>query len=185
MASILDIVQGLAQAASHGYDGYGVQTGDPENKVGLRRDEDLPITDRRLVDGFKVRFSADKMIISYHGECHMKEVHPRPQFENDIEQRFVDIVKFIKKEYRKLKIGSVPGLKEDGDADILVQSVSRQRNWVQAKKSYKISGTEGVDINGLPSNDKLETSIRSFLDKSSDKRPKNDKAGKNPETPGA
>jgi hypothetical protein len=185
MAGILDVVQGLAQAASHGYDGHGIQTGDPENKVGLRRDEDVSIHDRRLIDGFKVRFSADKMIISYHGEVHMREVHPRQQFENEIEQRFTDIMKFIKKEYRKLKIGAVPGLKEDGEADILMQSLSRHRNWIQAKKSYKITGVEGVDVHGRPSNEKLETSIRSFLDKSTDKRPKNDKAGKNPETPGA
>ena len=134
------------------------------------------------MDGFKVRFAADKMIVTYHGEVMMKEIHPRNQFENEIEQKFADILKYLKKEYRKITKDSV-NLKEDGDADIMVQSTSRVRNWVQAKKAYIIKGAEGVDKVGRPSNDKLEDSIRKFLDKSTTKKAKNDKAPANPDTP--
>ena len=97
MASILDIVKGLNQAASNAYDGYK----NMDDEIGLRREEGHPILDSRIVDGFRVRFSADKMIVTYQSDVSMKEVHPRNQFENEIEARFGDILKFLKKEYKK------------------------------------------------------------------------------------
>jgi len=181
MSSILDIVRGLGQAAANAYDGALDENGEPLS-VGLKREDGHPILDSRVIDGFSVRFSGDKMLVSYQGEVTMKEVHPRNRFENEIEQRFADILKFLKKEYRKINKGSVK-LTEDGEADILVQSTSRYRNWVQAKKSYKIGGVEGIDKLGRPSNDKLEASVKSFLDKSTTKKAKNDKAPANPDTP--
>ncbi len=181
MSNILDIVQGLGQAAANAYDGAHDENGEPLT-IGLKREEGHPILDSRVMDGFSVKFAGDKMLVLYQGEVTMKEVHPRNRFENEIEQRFADILKFLKKEYRKITKSSVK-LKEDGEADIMVQSTSRVRNWVQAKKSYKINGTEGVDKLGRPSNDKLETSVRNFLDKSTTKRAKNDKAPSNPDTP--
>lgn len=181
MANILDIVRGLGQAAANAYDGALDENGEPL-QVGLKREKGHLVLDSRVMDGFKVRFAADKMIVTYQGEVTMKEVHPRNQFENEVEQRFADILKYLKKEYRKITKQSV-NLKEDGEADIMVQSTSRVRNWVQAKKAYIIKGAEGVDKVGRPSNDKLEDSIRSFLDKSTTKRAKNDKAPENPDTP--
>ena len=181
MANILDIVRGLGQAAANAYDGALDESGEPL-QLGLKREKRHPVLDSRVMDGFKVRFAADKMIVTYHGEVMMKEVHPRNQFENEIEQKFTDILKYLKKEYRKINKDSV-NLKEDGAADIMVQSTSRVRNWVQAKKVYVIKGAEGVDKVGRPSNDKLEDGIRKFLDKSTTKRAKNDKAPANPDTP--
>ncbi len=181
MSNILDIVRGLGQAAANAYDGALDENGEPL-QIGLKREAGRGIYDKAALDGFKVKFSGDKMLVSYQGEVTMKEVHPRNRFENEIEQRFADIIKFLKKEYRKVNKGSVK-LTEDGEADILVQSTSRYRNWVQAKKSYKIGGAEGVDKLGKPSNDKLEASIKSFLDKSTTKKAKNDKAPANPDTP--
>ena len=181
MANILDIVRGLGQAAANAYDGALDESGEPL-QLGLKREKGHPVLDSRVMDGFKVRFAADKMIVTYHGEVMMKEIHPRNQFENEIEQKFADILKYLKKEYRKITKDSV-NLKEDGEADIMVQSTSRVRNWVQAKKAYIIKGAEGVDKVGRPSNDKLEDSIRKFLDKSTTKKAKNDKAPANPDTP--
>tara|TARA_B100000131_G_scaffold315162_1_gene353144 strand:+ start:647 stop:1195 length:549 start_codon:yes stop_codon:yes gene_type:complete len=181
MANILDIVRGLGQAAANAYDGALDESGEPL-QLGLKREKGHPVLDSRVMDGFKVRFAADKMIVTYHGEVMMKEIHPRNQFENEIEQKFADILKYLKKEYRKITKDSV-SLKEDGEADIMVQSTSRVRNWVQAKKAYIIKGAEGVDKVGRPSNDKLEDSIRKFLDKSTTKKAKNDKAPANPDTP--
>ena len=103
MASILDIVKGLNQAASNAYDGYK----NMDDEIGLRREEGHPILDSRIVDGFRVRFSADKMIVTYQSDVSMKEVHPRNQFENEIEARFGDILKFLKKEYKKVTKESV------------------------------------------------------------------------------
>ena len=180
MATILDVIKGLNQAASNAYDGYD----NMDEKIGLKREEGHPILDSRVIDGFKVKFSADQMIVTYHSEVLMKEIHPRAQFENEIERKFGDIVSYLKKEYRKVMKSSVT-LNEVAEADIMVQSTSRVRNFVQATKRYKIGGVEGVESLKQPSKDTVEDGIKKFLDLVSDKRPSNDKAPKNPETPEA
>ena len=117
----------------------------------------------------------------------MKEIHPRAQFENEIERKFGDILKFLKKEYKNINKTSV-SLTEDTDADILVQSTSRYHTWVQATKQYNIN-TDSADTVSLRrtsdrSIDKpFEKRFQDFLELSSDKRPSNDTAKKNPETP--
>ena len=178
MANILDIVRGLSQAAANAYDGYE----NMDEKIGLNREEGHPVLDSRLMDGFRVRFAADNLIVTYHGEVLMKEIHPRQQFENEIERRFGDIVKFLKKEYKKITKKSVT-LTEVAPADMLVQSTSRIRNWVQATKQYKIGGLEGVEPIGRSSKEALEDNIKKFMDLASNKRPKNDTSEKNPDTP--
>ena len=177
MATILDVIKGLNQAAANAYDGYQM-----DEEVGLRREEGHPLIDSRVIDGFSVKFSADKLIIGYQSEVLMKEVHPRPQFENEIERRFKDIVKYLKKEYKNITNSSV-NLTEVDEADILVQSTSRVRNWVQATKQYKIGGAGETESLKKPSSDKMEDGIKKFLELSTTKRPKNDKAPKNPDTP--
>jgi hypothetical protein len=177
MATLLDIIKGLNQAAANAYDGYEHM----DSKVGLRREEGNPIVDSRIMDGFRVRFAADKMVVSYQSEVLAKELHPRQQFENEIERRFGDIAKYLKKEYKNITQESI-GLTPDGETDILVQSTSRVRTWVQAAKQYNISGTDVPTVNE-PSKDSLEAGFKKFLDLSSTKRPKNDKAKKNPDTP--
>tara|TARA_A100001515_G_scaffold95289_1_gene76393 strand:+ start:1134 stop:1676 length:543 start_codon:yes stop_codon:yes gene_type:complete len=180
MATILDVIKGLNQAAANAYDGYD----NVDEKIGLKRDEGHPILDSRIMDGFKVKFSADNLIVTYHSEVLMKEVHPRAQFENEIERKFGDIISYLKKEYRKVMKSSVT-LNEIAEADIMVQSTSRVRNFVQATKRYKIGGVEGVDTLKKPSKETLDDGIKKFLDLFSDKRPSNDKAPKNPDTPEA
>jgi len=178
MATVLDIIKGLNQAAANAYDGYEHM----DSKIGLRRDEGHPILDSRLMDGFRVRFAADKLIITYQSEVMIKELHPRQQFENEIERRFGDIAKYLKKEYKKIMRETV-SLSPEGETDMLVQSTSRIRTWVQATKQYTIgSGAEAETLN-QPSSDSMEAGIRKFLDLSSDKRPQNDKAKKNPDSP--
>jgi hypothetical protein len=184
MATVLEIIQGLNQAAANAYDGYQ----NMDTKVGLRREEGHPILDSRVIDGFKVRFAADKMVITYQSEMRLEELHPRNQFENEIERKFQDIVKFLKKEYKNITKNSVT-LSEVAEADVMVQTTSRIRSWVQATKQYSIGGMEeAISLNRTSerSEDKpYEKRFRDFLELSSDKRPKNDKAPKNPDTPEA
>tara|TARA_R110000824_G_scaffold70544_4_gene180936 strand:- start:247 stop:804 length:558 start_codon:yes stop_codon:yes gene_type:complete len=183
MATILDVIKGLGQAASNAYDGYE----NMDDKIGLRREDGDPILDSRVIDGFNVRFAGNKMVLSYQSEVLVKELHPRNQFENDVERRLADIVKFLKKEYKIITKNSIT-LKEASDIDILVQSTSRARTWVQASKQYEISGmgaeTDPVRQNSEAAQDKaFEKQFKDFLDQSSNKRSPNDKAPKNPETP--
>jgi hypothetical protein len=183
MATVLDIIKGLNQAASNAYDGAGL-----EEEIGLNREEGDPILDSRVMDGFRVRFSADKMIVTYQAECMLKETHPRNQFENEIERRFVDIVKFLKKEYKNITRDSVT-LNETAPVEMMVQTTSRVRTWVQAKKQYTIGGMSEAVANRRDSEqdaDKpYEQRFRNFMELSSGKRPPNDTSSKNPDTPEA
>ena len=58
-SNILEIIQGLSQAAANAYDGAHderfVRDGEVK-KAGLQREKGCPITDRRVNDGFKVSF---------------------------------------------------------------------------------------------------------------------------------
>lgn len=173
MATILDIIKGLNQAAANAYDGYQHM----DEEIGLNREEGHPILDSRLMDGFRVKFAANKMMISYHSDVLMKEIHPRGQFENEIERKFGDIIKFLKKEYKIITRESVT-LTEDGDTDILVQSTSRVRTFVQATKKYNIGGDKDVISLKQPSKDEMEAGIKKFLELSTTKRPTNDKRPK-------
>ena len=52
MAKLLDVIQGLAQAAANSYDGALDEDGNPI-EIGLKR-EDKNMYKRNLADGFKV-----------------------------------------------------------------------------------------------------------------------------------
>jgi len=182
MSNILDVIKGLNQAAANAYDGSEI-----DEEIGLKREQGHPVLDSRVIDGFRVRFAANNMIVSYQSEMRLEELHPRNKFENEIERKFADIAKFLKKEYKNITKGSVT-LSEDTDADILVQTTSRYHTWVQAKKQYNIGSESGDTVSLRKTSDRsidksFEKQFKDFLDKSSDKRPSNDTAKKNPETP--
>jgi len=183
MANVVDIIRGLNQAAANGYDAYN-----PDVEIGLKREEGHPILDSRVIDGFRVRFAANKMFVTYQSEMRLEELHPRNKFENEINQKFADITKFLKKEYRKIMKEGVT-LSKEGEADILVQTTSRVHSWVQATQQYNIGGMDDVvsvrKISDRSIDKGFEKQFKDFLEQSSDKRPSNDKSSKNPDTPEA
>jgi len=183
MATVLEIVRGLSSAAARSYDAYEI-----EEEIGLKREEGHPVLDRRVIDGFRVRFAADKLIVTYQSEMRLEELHPRNKFENEIEAMFGDIIKFLKKEYKKITKNSVT-LTPEGEADILVQTTSRVHSWVQATKQYQIGNMEDVvsvrQISDRSIDKKRDEKFRKFLELATDKSPENVKAVKNPETPEA
>ena len=71
MSNILDIIKGLNQAAANSYDAYEI-----DEEIGLEREKGHPILDRRVIDGFRVRFSANKMIVTYQSEMRLEQLHP-------------------------------------------------------------------------------------------------------------
>ena len=137
MATVYEIVKGLSQAAANAYDGALDENGEAL-KAGLKREEGDPILDKRVLDGFSVSFSGNMMCLSYMSEIQLKEVHANG-FEQEIEQRIADIASFLKKEYRKITGESV-SLTSEGEIDMMVQSTSKVRSWVQAKVHYKVGG---------------------------------------------
>ena len=84
--------------------------------------------DKRVMDGFKVRFYGDSMILSYQSDILLKEVYAG-KFEQDIESMLNDIKKFLQKEYRAVTGKSVSLTAKD-EPSILVQSTSRVCSFV-------------------------------------------------------
>jgi len=190
MATVLDVIKGLNQAAANAYDGALDENGEPL-KIGLNREDGHPILDGRIIDGFKVRFAGPKMIVIYQSEMRVDELHPRNQFENEVEAKFGDIIKFLKKEYKNITKGSVT-LTEDSDTDIMVQTTSRHHTWVQAKKQYAVGGFDGVEALRMGSeraadrrNKDYHKRFKDFFETAKAKKATNNKAPKNPETPEA
>jgi len=172
---MIEIIQGLSQAAANAYDGAHDErfTLDGQvRKVGLQREEGCPIMDKRVNDGFSVKFYGNKMVINYQSDILLKQVHGG-KFEEDIVRQLNEIKNFLQKEYKAVTGNSV-SLTADGEPKILVQSTSRVRSFVQAYQHYKISGVKEEPILD-PAIENSRTVTRKFLEQFSDKRPQNDK----------
>lgn len=173
MADVLEIVRGISQVMANTHDGALDENGDPI-KVGLKREEEVAITDKRVMDGFKVQMAGDTLMIKYHAEVTMKEAKDKG-FESDLEQMMADISSFLKKEYKKVT-GSALTLSSDADVDAIVQTVGAHRCWVQATKPYKIGGF-GEAVVGLkqPSEDNVDDAIKKWLELGRKGKAPNDK----------
>ena len=59
MATVYEIVQALSQAAANAYDGAHDADGEAI-KAGLKREEGNPLIDKRVMDGFGVKFHGNR-----------------------------------------------------------------------------------------------------------------------------
>ena len=168
MATVYEIIQGINQAAANAYDGA------PDVKAGLAREEGDPILDRRVMDGFRVRFIGPILRVSYQSETLMKEVQ-KNGFEGDINSHLKDIVKFLKKEYKSITGNSLT-LTMEGEPRVLVQRISNYRTDVQAQCDYRIGGIKEVENVKEESTEKrLDSAIEKWLSQGpKNKRPSND-----------
>ena len=201
--NLYSVIQGISQALSKNYDGAFEETcmmdfydGAERDyvKVGLNREkvDNINIDSRaELMDGFGCQFHGNHLIVKYHGEVNMKDLHRNgpKKFENEIEQKFNDIANFIKKEYKKVT-GKALKLTSAGDADSLIQRLSNVRNWVQSSKRYKIGAVDALEVedNEERSSDwrkgaGVDAAVKKFLSLSSKQNPKN-RFKKNPPRPG-
>ena len=167
----LEIIRGLSQAAANAYDGghderYALDG--QTRQVGLQREKGHPILDKRVIDGFKVKFYGDSMIINYQSDVMMKDLKDG-RFENEIAQTINEVKKFLQKEYKAVTGKSV-SLTKKGECQMIVQTTSRVRTFVQAYQHYKVGG--------LKMDETQETSVRDitkkFLDQAKAKRPQNE-----------
>ena len=170
----LEIIEALNQAAANVYDGVHMENytldGQVRN-VGLKREEGIPLLDKRVIDGFKVKFYGDSMIITYQSDVMMKDLKDNG-FENDITRTINEVKKFLQKEYKTITGKSV-SLTKKGDPQIVVQTTSRVRTFVQAYQHYKIGGLKMDQINA-PSEPSVRDITRKFLDTAKAKRPSNE-----------
>ena len=177
-STTLEIIQGLSQAAANSYDGsHDSRTSydGEERRVGLQREEGCPMTDKRVMDGFSVKFYGDSIIINYQSDILLREVYAQ-DFESEIERRLNEIKKFLQKEYRAVTGNSVT-LTAKGETEILVQSTTRVRSFVQAYQHYTVSGLDSIPVLD-PAIEQSREVTRKFLEQFSDKRPSNDKRKK-------
>jgi len=164
MATTLEVIRGISQALAYAYDGGhdARYTDDGEaHTVGLKREEGDPLLDKRVMDGFKVKLSGDKLCIHYHSEVQLKDVHDR-NFESDLEKMINDIAKFIKKEYKKVT-GDTLTLTAQDELEAIVQNTSRVRSWVQAFRWYKVGGLKDATPVGEASEERLDASFKKWL----------------------
>ena len=168
---MLEIIQGLAQAAANAYDGAHDERFSLDSqtrKVGLRREEGCPIMDKRVNDGFSVKFHGNSICINYQSDERLKDVS-NPKYQQEIERMLNEIKKFLQKEYKSVTGNSVT-LTKKGEPNILVQSTSNVRTFVQAYQHYKISGVKLDE----PEETSVRDVTRKFLELHSTKRPQND-----------
>ena len=170
----LEIIRGLSQAAANAYDGAHMDNYSLDGqarKVGLKREEGIPLLDRRCIDGFKVKFYGDSMIINYQSDVMMKDLK-ESGFENEILRTINEVKKFLQKEY-KVVTGNSVSLTAKGDPQIIVQTTSRVRTFVQAYQHYKIGGLQ-MEQTGAPSEPTVRDITRNFLETAKAKRPQNE-----------
>ena len=178
MASVYEIIQGINQAAANAaWDGAheaSLQADGKARTAGLKRENGHYINDRRVMDGFGVKFSGPVLTITYQGETRLKEVQNKG-FENEVGQQLQEIVKFLKKEYKAIT-GNTLTLTKEGDHHVLVQRISNYRTDVQAHCNYRIGGlTEVEEVNSPSSEERLEKAVRDWLSQGpGNRRPKND-----------
>jgi len=158
----LDVVRGIMQAAADSYDGALDDKGEPI-KVGLKREEGHPVLDTRVMDGFKCQIDGANLIIKYQSDLLLKDVYSG-NLENELEQTMSDIVKHLKKQYKKIT-GKALKLKSASDVDALVQSTSRVRVFVLATKIYEIGNLKDVVNRLQPSENNLDKNFKKFLEK--------------------
>lgn len=167
--SMLDVLNGISTVVSkYGRDGALDADGEPI-KIGLKREIGNPINDSRVVDGFSIRFGTDKLILTYQSEIMVRDVY-KNGFEDGVEQTMADIIKFIKREYKKM-LGKALSLTPEGETEMHVESSSRVRTWVRATRAYTIKGLDDVETENEEK--KLDKAVKNWLTQETDKKPEN------------
>ena len=178
MATVYEIIQGINQAAANGaWDGAheaSLQADAKARDAGLQRANGHYIHDRRVMDGFGVKFHGPILRLTYQAETRIKEVQDKG-FENEIAGRLHEIIKFLKKEYKSIT-GDTLTLTKEGDHHIFVQRMSNYRTDVQAHCDYRIGGlTDVVEVKEGSEDDRLDDAIKNWLALGpKNKRPSND-----------
>jgi|TARA_Y100000310_G_scaffold22661_1_gene21678 hypothetical protein len=177
MATVYEIIQGLGQAAANAYDGAheeSLQADGRARLVNLSREDGHLINDRRVMDGFGVKFHGPLLRVTYQAETRIKEVQDNG-FEDEVGRKLQEIIKFLKKEYKAIT-GNTVALTKEGDHHILVQRISNYRTDVQAHCDYRIGGlTEVEDVSGESGKDRLDDAVKKWLAQGpKNKRPSND-----------
>lgn len=165
-AKVIDVLNGISQVMANVHDGAADDKGERLD-IGLKRDKEFDINDRRLMDGFKVQFHGKNLVLKYHAEVKLSEVRDN-KFETNLESTIAEVASFLKKEYKK-QTGSTLTLKKVGDFSSKVEIMSRHRAWVTANCAYDL----GLDDLSNPESKtaKLDKKVTDFLSKGRKENP--------------
>jgi len=101
MSTVEEVAKGLSQVMADKYDGAMDDEGNPL-ETGLKRGTfDAKLTDKRVNDGFGLSLNGNILVLNYEGEVSMKELKDK-NFEGDVEQTLADVLKFVKKHYKRV-----------------------------------------------------------------------------------
>ena len=175
MATVMEIIQGLSQVAANSYDGAREEDGS-RKMMGLKRDEEVSIHDKRVIDGFSMRLHhGNKLCVSYTTEVLLSEIAEKGKYEDSLLQDVADVISFIKKEFRKVT-GSSLSLKElkDPKPEFDFMQTSFVRSEVKVTCHYEVGGLEDPSEEKDDFREKALKGMEKWLSLSSDKRPQND-----------
>lgn len=161
-STLLDIINTISSIVSlRGYDGALDENGEYVD-IGLKRDEGHKINDSRILDGFSVKFQNEEITICYHSDVKIKQMHEK-SFETDVEEMIDKVASFLKKEYKSMK-GSALSLTPIKDSfDVLIQSTSSVRSWIQAQKRFTVGGLPKMDSIKGESRDSVDKKFQDFI----------------------
>ena len=154
MATVMEVINGISQAVHAKHHGGA--------KIGLRRElepliQGVSLYDGRVMDGFGIQFMDNRLVIKYHSEFPLCDVHDK-NFETDMRHIMKEISSFIKDEYKKVTKSSL-SLTEHGDISILVQTVNRRTGFATASQHYEIG-----NLKDLKTQKKMDSENASFED---------------------
>ena len=163
MATTLEIIQGISQAAANAYDGAHDErfVGGEAKKIGLAREEGCPIIDSRVSDGFGVKLIGNMLQINYEANVRLKDVYAG-KFEEECEMKLQQIANFLTKEYRAIT-GSALTLTPEGECTCIVQNTSRVRTFVMAHRLFKVAQLTQVDTLGEAVTNPMDVKFQKFL----------------------
>jgi len=176
MATCLEIIQGLSQVMANSYDGSRDEDGELK-KFGLKREEEIQIRDKRVIDGFTIKLhSGNKMCIAYTSPVLASDLlASKGKYEDMLLQDVADLASFIKKEYKKVT-GQTLSLKEikKTEPKIEVMQTSRIRTEVKVIVDFEIEGLEDTAGEKDDFREKNVKNADKWLSLKSDKKPQND-----------
>lgn len=97
---VMKIVNALSQITSGIFDGAVDKEG-KLIKTGLKREKEVDFRTKRQMDGFKVRLSGNKLLLTYHTEILTQDYHKK-DFKEELLSTVADVISYLKKEYKKL-----------------------------------------------------------------------------------
>ena len=176
MATVMEIIHGLSQVVANTYDGAKDEEG-KRKQTGLKRDEEVGIHDKRVIDGFTVKMhGGNKICIAYTTEVMAEELlSKKDKYEDSLLQDVSDLVSYIKKEFRKVT-GQSLSLKEIKQTKPRMEVIqtSRIRTEVKVMLDYEIGGLEDPQDEKDSFREKALKGMEKWLMLASDKRPQND-----------